>query len=272
VKVNHGLQQIRPRQQPKTPYYVAKMSIPAALRVRPLTILFGLAAVSLAALLLVPPIPQSQVYHGFADQRTLLGIPNFWNVVSNLPFTLVGALGLMHVRGSASARIFFLGVFLTGFTSSYYHWAPSDWGLFWDRLPMTFAFMAILANVVEERVDARAGKLLLWPLVALGVVSLLVWMRFDDLRLYAWVQFFPIVVLPLIFWLLPPKYDKTWLWFVAAGLYILAKLLEHYDAAIYAALGIMSGHPIKHVAAAAACYAIYLALRTRKPVTSAIRN
>ena len=149
----------------------AKWSIPAAIRSRPLIFLFGLAAISLLGLLLVPPIPQSQIYHGFADQRTLLGIPNFWNVVSNLPFILVGALGLWKVRRDLSASIFFLGVFLTGFSSSYYHWAPNDWGLFWDRLPMTFAFMAILANVIEERIDERVGKLLLWPLVALGIAE-----------------------------------------------------------------------------------------------------
>lgn len=246
------------------------MSIPAAIRARPLTVLFGFAAVSLAGLLLVPPIPQAQIYHAFADQRTLCGVPNFWNVVSNLPFILVGALGLIQVardvRRSLSAGIFFLGVLLTGFGSSYYHWAPNDWGLFWDRLPMTLAFMAISANVIEERVDERLGKLLLWPLVALGVASLLVWLRFDDLRLYAWVQFFPCIVLPLMLWLLPPKYTETWLWFVAFGFYVLAKLLEHYDAAIYAALGVMSGHPIKHVVAAAACFAIYLAFVTRKPI------
>ena len=216
--------------------------------------------------MLVPPIPQSQIYHGFADRRTLFGIPNFWNVVSNLPFILVGALGLWKVRRDLSASIFFLGVFLTGFTSSYYHWAPNDWGLFWDRLPMTFAFMAILANVIEERVDERVGKLLLWPLVALGVLSLLIWMRVDDLRLYAWVQFFPCIALPLMFWLLPPKYTGTYYWFIAAGFYLLAKLLEHYDAAIYSALRVMSGHPIKHVAAACACYAIYLAFRKRQPI------
>ena len=242
------------------------MSIPAAIRSRPLTFLFGLAAISLLGLLLVPPIPQSQIYHGFADRRTLLGIPNFWNVVSNLPFILVGALGLWKVRRDLSASIFFLGVFLTGFTSSYYHWAPNDWGLFWDRLPMTFAFMAILANVIEERIDERVGKLLLWPLVALGALSLLIWMRVDDLRLYAWVQFFPCVALPLMFWLLPPKYSGTTYWFIAAGFYLLAKLLEHFDAAIYSALRVMSGHPIKHVAAACACYAIYLAFRKRQPL------
>jgi hypothetical protein len=242
------------------------MSILAAIRSRPLTFLFGLAIISLLGLLLVPPIPQSQIYHGFADRRTLFGIPNFWNVVSNLPFILVGALGLWKVRRDLSASIFFLGVFLTGFTSSYYHWAPNDWGLFWDRLPMTFAFMAILANVIEERVDERVGKLLLWPLVALGVLSLLIWMRVNDLRLYAWVQFFPCIALPLMFWLLPPKYTGTYYWFIAAGFYLLAKLLEHYDAAIYSALRVMSGHPIKHVAAACACYAIYLAFRKRQPI------
>jgi hypothetical protein len=244
------------------------LTIPARIRSRPLVFLFWSAAVTLVALLLVPPIPQSQIYHGFADQRTLLGIPNFWNVVSNVAFILVGALGLINVRRNLSASLFFLGVFLTGFTSSYYHWAPGDWGLFWDRLPMSVAFMAILANVIEERIDERIGKLMLWPLVALGVVSLLVWMKFDDLRLYAWVQFFPCLVLPLVFWLFPPKYTGTYLWFVAAGFYLLAKLLEHYDAAVHVLLGGMSGHPVKHVAAAAAAYSIYLAFRTRKPIVA----
>jgi hypothetical protein len=245
----------------------AKMSFAGTIRARPLGFLFGLAAVSLAALLLVPPIPQSQIYHGFADRRTLLGIPNFWNVASNLPFILVGVLGLANanVRRELSATVFFAGVFLTGFSSSYYHWQPNDWGLFWDRMPMSVAFMAILANVIEERIDERVGKMLLWPLVALGVVSLLIWLTTDDLRLYGWVQFFPCVVLPVIFLVFPPKYTGTNYWFVAAGFYFLAKLLEHFDAVIDAAIG-FSGHPLKHVAAAGACYAIYLAFRDRKPI------
>ena len=242
------------------------MGLSGAIRSHPLMFLFGLAAVSLLGLLFVPPIPQPQDYHHFADGRTLLGIPNFWNVVSNLPFILVGAWGLWRVRGDPSASVFFLGVFLTGFSSSYYHGNPNDLGLLWDRLPMSVAFMAILANVVEERIDERVGKLLLWPLIALGIASLLLWLKTDDLRLYGWVQFFPCVVLPLLFWLFPPKYTGTWYWFAAAGFYLAAKLLEHFDAAIYSALGVMSGHPIKHVAAACACYAIYLAFRTRQPV------
>jgi len=245
------------------------MRFAAAIRHRPLTCLLGLAAISLAALALVPPIPQPQAYHQFADQRTLFGIPHFWNVVSNLPFVVVGAMGLYRVRGNLSASTFFLGVFLTGFGSAFYHWRPDDIGLFWDRLPMSVAFMAALACVIEERIDGLAGRMLLWPLILLGIVSLLVWIRTDDLRLYAWVQFFPCIVLPLMFWLLAPKYSGTPYWFAAAGLYVLAKILEHADAPIHEATGhAMSGHALKHVAAAGACYAIYLAFTRRQPIRS----
>ena len=243
------------------------MNLTGTIRARPLIFLFGLAAVSLLALLLVPPIPQSQTYHSFADQRPLFGVPNFWNVVSNLPFVIVGVMGLMRVRGSLAASTFFLGVLLTGFGSSYYHWRPDDIGLFWDRLPMSVAFMAALAYVIEERINERVGQTLLWPLILLGIVSLLMWIRTDDLRLYAWVQFFPCVVLPLMFWLFAPKYSGTAYWFAAAGLYVLAKVLEYADAGIHSATGdMMSGHALKHVAAAGACYAVYLAFTKRRPV------
>ena len=97
--------------------------------------------------------------------------------------------------------------------------------------------------------------------------SLLLWRQTDDLRLYGWVQFFPCIVLPLMFWLLPPKYTGTWYWVAGAGWYLLAKLLEHFDAAIQSALHVMAGHALKHVAAAAACYAILRAFQTRKPLT-----
>jgi hypothetical protein len=90
----------------------------------------------------------------------LFGIPNFWNVVSNLPFIAVGLAGLLRVRRDATTLVLFTGLFLTGFGSSYYHLNPNDGTLFWDRLPMTLCFAAILAAVVEERVDARAGVML----------------------------------------------------------------------------------------------------------------
>ena len=232
--------------------------------------LLGLMAASLAGLLLLPPIPQDQSYHQFADQRTVFGIPNFWNVVSNLPFIAVGAAGLLRFHAKPATIVLFLGIFLTGFGSSYYHWNPNDSTLFWDRLPMTLGFMAILALVIEERLNAKAGSVLLWPLIAIGVFSLLLWMWTDDLRLYVWVQFFPILALLLMFLLFPPKYTGTSDWLVAAALYAVAKLLEFYDGAVYSIGSILSGHTLKHLAAAGACFAILRHFQTRRPLARSL--
>lgn len=217
-------------------------------------------------MLLLPPITQDQGYHQFADQRTLLGIPNFWNVVSNVPFIAVGAAGLRRFHHDPATIVLFLGIFLTGFGSSYYHWNPNDGTLFWDRLPMTLCFMAILAIAVEERVNATAGAVLLWPLLAIGVFSLLLWYWTDDLQLYIWVQFFPCLVLPLLLLMFPPKYTGTSYWFIAAALYASAKLLEFYDGAVYSAGVILSGHTLKHLAAAAACFAVLRYFQTRRAI------
>ena len=235
---------------------------------RGVVIFVGLMAASLVALLLLPPISQDQDYHQFADKRTLLGVPNFWNVVSNIPFIFVGALGLRQSRRDPAIILLFLGILLTGFGSSYYHLDPNDRTLFWDRLPMAISFMAILAFTVEERVNATAGAVLLLPLIAIGVLSLLLWRWTGDPRLYVWVQFFPCLALPVLFLVLPPKYSGTSYWLVAAALYALAKLFEFYDDAIYSAGSILSGHTLKHLAAAAACVAILRYFQKRQPIAA----
>ena len=231
-----------------------------------MVVLLGLMSASLAGLLLLPPIPQDQSYHQFADQRVLFGIPNFWNVVSNLPFLAVGAAGLWRFRNDPATIVLFLGIFLTGIGSSYYHWNPNDRTLFWDRLPMTLAFAAILALVVAERVNARAGAILLWPALAIGLFSLLLWLWTDDLRLYFWVQFFPGLALLLLFLLYPPKYTGTYYWIIAVGLYTLAKVFEFSDHAIFSVGNLLSGHTLKHLIAAAACVAILRYFETRRPI------
>lgn len=241
------------------------MSRGAAKRDLRVVVFSGLAAASLGGLLLLPPIPQDQSYHQFADQRTIFGIPYFWNVVSNLPFLAVGAAGLRRrLRDDPATVVFFLGVFLTGIGSSYYHWNPNDGTLFWDRLPMTLSFAAILAIVVKERVNPTAGAILLWPSLAIGLFSLLLWVWTDDLRLYFWVQFFPGVALLLLFLRYPPKYTGTYYWIIAAGLYALAKVFEFSDDAIFSAGHLLSGHTLKHLTAAAACFAILRYFQTRR--------
>jgi hypothetical protein len=241
------------------------MMLAGAEQKRPVLIFLSLMAASFAGLLLLPPIPQDQSYHHFADQRTLLGVPNFWNVISNLPFIAVGAAGLRRFHRDPATFVMFLGIFLTGFGSSYYHWDPSDSTLLWDRLPMTLCFMGILTVVIEERVSARLGAALLWPLVATGLFSLLLWRWTGDLRLYGWVQFFPGLALLLLFWLFPPKYTGTFYWAIAAALYALAKLFEFYDHAIHSNF-ILSGHTLKHLFGAAACFAVLRYFETRQPI------
>lgn len=116
------------------------MTIGSFVRARPVPVLYGLMIASLVALLPLPPLLQDQAYHQFADQRELFGIPNFWNVVSNLPFVAVGAVGLLRFHRDVTTTVLFAGIFLTGFGSSYYHLDPNDSTLFWDRLPMTICF------------------------------------------------------------------------------------------------------------------------------------
>jgi len=242
------------------------MALTIAKEHRPLVALLALIAASLALLPLLPPIPQNPAYHQFSDKRTLLGIPNFWNVVSNLPFVLVGAAGLWQFSRDQATSFLFLGVFLTGFGSAYYHWDPNNGTLFWDRLPMALTFMAILTIAIEERVSARMSAILLWPLLALAVFSLLLWRWTDDLRLYGWVQFFPCIALPVLFVVFPPKYTGTSYWLVAAALYALAKLFEFLDHPIYSVGSLLSGHTLKHLAAAGACWTILRYFQTRRPM------
>jgi hypothetical protein len=217
------------------------------------------AVAAVAFLTLAPPIPQNQDYHLFADQRTILGIPNFWNVVSNIPFAVVGVMGLRAFRDIAS-RILFAGVLLTAFGSGYYHLHPNDSTLLWDRLPMTLVFMPLLALVLDQWMGEAFGRRLLWPLILFGIASVVWWRVTDDLRPYAVAQFGPVLVLLPAFW--SDRMIRK-LWPVAAW-YALAKLAEAFDRSIYEALFI-SGHTLKHLAAALATYWI---LRWRRTVPS----
>ena len=252
-------------------------------------LLCGFLALGLGALLLVPPIPQDPAYHLFADERGFLGIPNFANVVSNFPFLLVGVVGLIVVCGKQERAIFqwpedrrpyavfFFGVALVSLGSAYYHWDPSNDSLFWDRLPMTVAFMGLSAGILADRVERRFALTYLLPLMVLaGIASLVYWDLTEragagDLRFYGFVQFFPIVALPLVFWLFPKaRYTGTkgLLWVVA--FYVLAKILELLDVQIFMALGgLISGHSLKHLAAAVATLMVLpMLLASRRPAAA----
>jgi len=198
-----------------------------------------------------PGYLESLSQYAFADQRTLLGIPNFANVVSNLPFAIVGVLGWRPARDPAW-RLLFAGVFLVALGSGYFHLAPDMFRLLWDRLPMTLVFTSLLAVVLGEWFGARWRDGLLWPLAACGVLSAAYWYWTGNVIPYGLVQFGPIVVLLSAMWRLP-RVRPLW---APLGLYVLAKIAESYDRRIYDAL-LVSGHTLKHILAAGATYTIY---------------
>lgn len=246
-----------------------------------IAIICGLFAVAMVGLFFVSPIPQDPSYHAFADKRTIFGSANFGDTFSNAGFLLVGLWGLFQFIGSGRKAlfderadavpyiIFFFGITMISLGSGFYHSSPNNQALFWDRLPMTIAFMAFFAAVIADRINKRAGIIWLLPLfLVAGVVSLLYWRQTEgaghgDLRFYGMVQFYPIVAIPVIIWLFPAhRYTRgqsiAWLifWFGAS------KLAEQFDKQIFDLLGgAVSGHSIKHFLSAIAVYVIVGMLR-----------
>lgn len=234
-------------------------------------ILLAIIAIACIAVLFVDPVPQDPHYHLFSDQRTLCGVNHFWNVMSNIPFLLVGIYGLwrlpkMNIPNIKVAYLVFcVGVILVCFGSGYYHYNPNNHTLVWDRLPMTIAFMALFSLILHERVLSNPKTYSLIPLLLMGAASVFYWdwtesQSRGDLRFYALVQFLPILLIPLILKLYPKGYfsGAHLLW--AFVFYFLAKLLEHFDAAVFDLLGAMSGHSIKHLSAATAVLFIIRAI------------
>src|SRR5712692_7268164 len=172
---------------------------------------------------------------------------------------------------------FFVGVLLTAFGSAYYHLAPDNARLIYDRLPMAIGFMALLAAVISERVDAQLGTRLLAPLLVLGIASVLYWRwtalrGHDDLRLYGIVQFGSIAAIVLLASLWPSRFTRGRDVFVIAGLYGLAKLFEWLDKPIFALDNIVSGHTLKHLVAALGCYWVVRMLALRRSKLGAVRE
>jgi Ceramidase len=235
---------------------------------------------SLLAITVIPAIPQDPSYHNFADGRTFWGIPNFFNVVSNIPLLIVGLIGLIFcakhpiTAGIWSWRILFGAVIFISAGSAYYHWAPNNWTLFWDRLPMVIGFMALFVSLVSEFIHPRFEVILLIPLCMLGIASVIYWHFTDDLRFYAWVQFFPLLYIPIVFLLYRQRSTYQSYLFAALGLYILAKVAEVFDKFIFFSMTDQhfSGHSLKHLLSASAVYILYLRLRSSSSILNETRK
>ena len=244
----------------------------------------SVCVVAITALGLAPSMPIGPSYHVFADTRTMWGIPNALDVLSNLPFFFVGLWGLLWLMGRAGRAgfldcreripylVFFTGVMFTGVGSFWYHLSPCNQRLPWDLVPMTCAFVALVVATYMERVNVRTGYAALAPLLLAGTCTVFYWYfgnvtGHGDYKYYLFFPFFSPVVLALLIALFPPRYTGFRFLAIAFLFYVLAKLFEDYDFPIYRDLhGTVSGHTLKHLIAGVACFWVLLMLQRRQPV------
>lgn len=230
------------------------------------------------------PIAQPAAYHAFADQGIVFGIVHGADVASNLGFALVTLWGWTKLApasrhpamrsGWAGYRVFLIGLLLTAVGSSWYHLAPDNARLVWDRLPIAVACGGLLAGAWGDVSGKDSRVLAIW--LVLAAVASVGWWHFTelagrgDLRPYLLLQGLPLLLIPLWQWIYQmPGADRR-AFGAALALYVIAKFAELNDHEIAAALGVATGHTLKHLLATAAAALIVarLVARVRAPLTA----
>ncbi|WP_348945442.1 hypothetical protein ABHF33_02265 [Chitinibacter sp. FCG-7] len=241
-----------------------------------------MAAIALG-MLIHGPITQLPNYHHFADRRVWLGIPNAADVLSNLGFALAGGWGLLRLALNRQLvpgvrvgyGLFFAAVLLTAVGSGWYHLAPDNARLIFDRIPIAIACVALLAAVWQEchgQHERRSVQIIYCAALALlGYLSVWWWQYTDrpsfaatallspspaqglgDLRAYLLLQMLPLILIPLLQWQARISSAQRRAFGAAIVLYALAKIAELQDHAMFHQLGLISGHTLKHLLATAA--------------------
>lgn len=224
----------------------------------------------IAALWLHGPIAQFADYHRFADQSSVFGIPHAGDVLSNIGFAIVAAWGWWKLRrrlfaeayrpGRYGYGLFLASLLLTTMGSSYYHLAPDDARLVWDRLPIALTCAGLLAAVRAESTSAASATTELRDtlLLTLAAGAGVLWWRITalqgtgDLRWYLLFQILPVMLIPLWQTMAGAPRSRRLAVGAAIALYGAAKLAEFYDHQLLDLLHVVSGHTLKHVLAAAA--------------------
>ena len=231
----------------------------------------------------VPRIPQPLKYHDFADWHACLGITHGYDTLSNGLFMLAGIAGLHFVfstkgrsafadpREALPYSLFFVAAILVGLGSGYYHLAPDNGRLLWDRAAISLAMASWFAAILCERVSVSAGLRMLPLLYTAGLGSVVYWGWSEmngqgDMRAYGLVQLYPMLLIPLLLWLYPARYSSDRNILIVIALYVLALVCDFMDQPIAAVTGLVSGHTVKHAVAALAMYWVLVGLRRRRVI------
>jgi len=246
------------------------------------SLLFLILFILILLMLIIGPIPQNPSYHHFSDQRTIFFTPNTIIVLSNLPFIIIGGIGMVLLKINKNLFFIekteqlcywflFLSIFLVGIGSGLYHIDPNNFTLFIDRIPVAMIIMSFLSAMIAERINTRMGVLLLGPLIIIGILSVFIWIHTEslghgDMRLYLIIQAYTAIIIPLLLLFFDSNYTKAYYIWFAYLFYILARLFEIYDHGVYQlTYQMISGHALKHISAAisALLILIYIMKRTK---------
>jgi hypothetical protein len=206
------------------------------------------------------PLRDAPSLFDYADKRSFFHIPFSLDVLSNIPFLIVGLYGFKKVYNNKN-ELFYFGLFLslsstlTAFSSAYFHWNPTPDTLIFDRLTMTFGFSSIISVIIADRINLKLGHYLLALLIPIGLFTVLGY-HWDilSLRPYILLQYGGIVYCLIACFLLKANLLNNKIFLAGVGLYIVAKVFEHFDHQIFKITGIISGHSLKHLVAAGAIY------------------
>ncbi|MCM0148638.1 ceramidase domain-containing protein [Photobacterium galatheae] len=245
------------------------------------------ALVLLILVLSQSPITQPADFYQYADTRTRFGVPNFVNVISNLPFAIIGLLGIRLLSHTPKRQVvqviepnvapayflFFQGLLATAIGSAYYHLTPTPFSLMLDRIPICLAFLSLYCIMLSEYIHPRLGQRLLFPLNLYGLLAVIYWYvqartgdHSADLSAYVLVQLLPVLHVPMILFLYEEKRPGGGYYLAALISYGLAKLAEYLDSELFSLTGEwISGHSLKHLLAALSGWWIYLLLKKRLP-------
>lgn len=221
-----------------------------------------------------PHIPRADAltYLDFADQVAHLGIPNFNDVVSNLAFLAAGLYGLIaftrrpDLKGHGLALLTVsIGSVLTAFGSAQFHWAPGNYTLMLDRLPMTIVFAGVISALIGDRIGRTQGLVALGILLPFGVFSILGQdAGFITFRPYYALQHGGLIFCLLLALMRPSGRMENANVLAALGLYTVAKILEIADGPIFRFTeNLVSGHSLKHLFAALAVYKLIVTIQEK---------